>query len=191
MIVSCLVGGYLSRLCGGGLVFGLFKKYTKLRRFKLDAGFCRFLYALPYLFMFMGAWYSIPGYLAAVAGKGLGHGQYIGLGYSKRQPLTQDEKIDPFLTIFFGRDWGGMYWRCVAGLAVTGIAVTALSGILWGYLINPLDGALIGLSGALKAPAYMIGWFLYRFTPISISPTVIGEFLTGVFQWGAILCLAF
>lgn len=75
-----------------------------------------------------------------------------------------------------------LYWRCVFGLSLTGIA--AVSGTIFAFLfINPLFSGIMLLSGALKGPAYMIGWR-------TKYNTVLGEILTGLFVGiGLLICL--
>ena len=58
-------------------------------------------------------------------------------------------------------------------MAVTGLAVTLPAGIL-------LQDPVIALSGALKAPAYMISYF-------GRTDTDGGEMLTGAVLWGVLL----
>lgn len=168
--IFALIGGFLSRLCG--------------RKSVIPFGLEQFLYAIPYGLIFMGSLWGIPAFIAGVAGKRTGHGQYISLG-NFRQPYGNDEPLDCIVRFFFGFDYGGNYWRCVAGLAVTGMAVTLLPGLLYGLVVNPLMGAVIAISGMSKALAYMIGWFLYEKNLIG-RPTVIGEILTGAFGWGVL-----
>lgn len=168
-ILFVLLGGFLSRLCG--------------RKSVIPFGLEQWLYALPYLLIFASSLWGIPAYIAAVMGKRTGHGQYLALGRGERQSFELDERLDFIVRFFFGVDRGGSYWRCVTGMAVTGLAVTIVPGILYAMIINPLSGTLIALSGASKAFAYMAGWFLYD-KNIVHRPTVLGEVLTGVFGWG-------
>ena len=88
------------------------------------------------------------------------------------------------------------------GMAVTGLVVTIPCGIA---TLNPF----IALSGALKAPAYMIGHYIHTHAPmvnkingvgnpykgvrylprhLDLS-TEMGEFLTGLFLWGSLWLL--
>jgi hypothetical protein len=68
------------------------------------------------------------------------------------------------------------YWYDVGGMAISGLTYTLPCGIA---TLNPL----IALSGALKAPAYMISWALFKGTEI-------GEWLTGAFLWGTLAAIA-
>lgn len=139
-----LVGGCLSRMCGGGLV-------------RLPWGLDQWLYAAPY------AWCGPVGYLGAVLGKRTGHRGYISLG-DMPDAIAGSNALDWLVC-------GRGYWRAVMGLAVTGVAVTLGAGIISGSW-------LLALSGALKAPAYMLGRLWDR-------TTASGEFLTGYFGWGS------
>lgn len=73
------------------------------------------------------------------------------------------------------------YWYDVVGIAISGLTYTIPAGIA---CMNPL----LALSGALKAPAYMIGWSKDPWPlPEQLKePTQIGEFLTGFFLWGVL-----
>lgn len=167
-------GGAFSRLCG--------------KKSHIPFGLEQWLYAVPYLLIFTGSLWGIPALIGAAIGKRTGHGQYIQLGYLPRQNFENDEALDFIVKFFMGEDKGGNYWRCVAGLAVTGLAVTLLPGILYACVVNPSVGLAIGFSGVLKAPSYMIGWFLARNGNI-YEPTAIGEILTGFLGWGILTCL--
>lgn len=174
-IIAAGLGGWLSRMCGGG-------------KPQLPFGLEQWLYALPYGTVFLFNIWGIPAYLAAVAGKRTGHGQYMLLGYGARQPVANDEKLDVIVRFFFGVDRGGNYWRCVFGLGVTGLAVTLLPGILFCLFVDPVAGIGIAFSGALKPLGYMLGWALQR-RGLVRRPTVWGEVLAGVTGWGALaLC---
>lgn|SRR3990167_1429929 len=173
IFVFAIIGSIISRLCGARKVLIL----------DLE----KWIYAIPYGaigWVFYNPVLGVGCYLAGVLGKKLGHGQYIHLGY-KRQPFEQDEKIDPLLRFFFGRDEGGQYWRCATGLALTGIVISLLPGIIYAVKIDALYGVLLAFSGALKAVAYIIGWFIHNNINGKAKPTVIGEYLTGFFGWGA------
>lgn len=176
IIIACIIGAFLSRMCG--------------RKSVIPLGLEQFFYAMPYLFvatmpltLVTGA-ACVASYLSAVMGKRTGHGQYLDLGYGIRQPEENDEKLDFIVRLFFGKDDGGMYWRSVAGMAVTGLAVTLLPGVCYGFMVNPLGGAVIAVSGASKGMAYMIGWALSR-KGLILHATEMGEHLTGAFGWGA------
>lgn len=101
-----------------------------------------------------------------------GHGGFHDLG---TWTFTREPESLEFLIRWTHR-WLPPYWYDALGLAVTGIAVSMWAGIALG---NPL----LALSGALKAPAYMlarqVGW----------GPPA-GEWLTGAFLWGSLAILA-
>jgi len=102
-----------------------------------------------------------------------GHGKFMDLG--TWNPAAEDERLE--FTIKWLEKSVSPYWYDAIGLAVTGIAVSLPAGIATG---NPL----LAVSGALKAPAYMIGW--------KVSPknaTAIGETLTGLFLLGSLAIL--
>lgn len=193
--VFALMGGWVSRMCGGGRPFGWFKYGSRLWELRLPWGLDQWVYALPYgiIFVITGqlSWIVLPVSLlalcAAAWGKRLGHGQYIHLGYLYRQPTSQDESLDPIIRFFFGPDRGGNYWRCVAGLALTGVAVTILPGVLLILRGSPLAGLLLAFSGATKPLPYMLGWWLVN-KRINVRPTFIGEVGTGITGWGLLAC---
>ena len=175
-----VLGGVISHLCGlkKGLPWGL----------------DQWAYALPYALSIpattpmVGLLMVVP-LLGALYGKRTGHGQYIHLGFKTRQPEVNDEPLDWIIRLMFGPDRGGNYWRSVAGLAVTGMAVTLIPGICMALTGKPLAGAFLAVSGASKAVAYQIGWKL-KDIGYTDKPCVFGEFLTGVFGWALLLaCL--
>lgn len=177
-LIFALVGGVLSRMCGGG-------------RPRLPWGVDQFLYAIPY--GLVGGLYGFaPAYAGAVLGKRTGHGQYLNYGYGARTNPNDDERLDFIVRFFFGVDNGGNYWRCFFGMVVTGMAVTLLPGIIACFALDPISGLVLAASGATKAVAYSIGHFVYRNLGIKkFYFTVIGEFLTGFFAYGVMSCLFF
>lgn len=108
-----------------------------------------------------------------------GHASYLDLGTSTRLPADgQTEE-------WYGR-WipGSGYWHDFAGLAVSGLLITAPCGvalIVGGYVWT---GAAVLSSGALKAPAYSLS----RLVPSSVWPdrTAVGECLAGAALWGSL-----
>lgn len=177
MYLLPLVGGFISRIVGGGFP----AKYLPIP--------AQWLFAVPYFFIFDDIRYCLFAFIVAGITKRLGHGQYIGLSFVPRPPKKNDEKLDIFVKPFFGEDNGGNYWRCVWGLAVTGLVMTLPIGIAYAIQENALIGLIFGVSGALKALAYMIGWELFNEKKTKFEPTVIGEFLTGVFSYGFVVLL--
>ena len=104
-----------------------------------------------------------------------GHGEYFDLGRVTR-PVSP-ERLDFIVSIFFGADTFDNFWRDGFGLAVTGMAVTLPCSICIAIHKRYALSAMLFLSGALKFPAYYIGW--------EFGGTEIGEFLTGFFLWGS------
>lgn len=100
-----------------------------------------------------------------------GHGKFMDLASYKI--LTSDETLE--FTIKWLENKIPNYWYDALGLAVTGLAVTLPAGIV---LMNPL----LALSGALKAPAYMLA-------KLAKTGTAGGEWLTGAFLWGSLAIL--
>lgn len=180
LLAYSIAGGWISRMCGGG--------WPQMR-----AGLEQWLYAAPYAVVIQHP-AGILAFIAALLGKRMGHGQYIHLG-DFRQPEAQDEKIDGVLRFFFGVDRGGNYWRCVAGLALTGLVVTLPAGFIYAYLYSPLGGLLLALSGGTKPLGYMLGRLLFRRREYSSEEerlkswqrrTICGEFGSGFLGWGSL-----
>lgn len=130
----------------------------------------------------------VLGYAAAVAAVLKGHGRNMDLGHSKPNETVEAEWYE-FTIVNFTKL--SAYWYDVIGIAVSGLTYTILPGYLYA-MHDPLSGLLIALSGALKAPAYIIGWALHPNyddgpkLPLMKSATEVGEFLTGAFIWGAV-----
>lgn len=111
-----------------------------------------------------------------------GHGNNMDLG-GWTHP-ADDEWYEP--TIKWAKPKLSPYWYDALGLAVSGFSYT----FLLAFVSLPLAA-----SGALKAPAYMIGKIIAEKTPLKIEihkfiiagATEWGEFLTGGFLW---LCWA-
>lgn len=173
-----LLGGWLSRIMGGGWP----DDYIPIP--------VQWFYAIPYGFLFLGsahssAWLALAAYCAAAVGARTANYPYFLLGTSSRVDTSRVPPLDFLIRWYFGAisPTGGQYWRDVAGLAVEGAAVTFLPGILYAVTVCPLAGALIALSGLSKAPAYMIELWLYKHKWYN-QQAVIGEFLRGLFGWG-------
>lgn len=191
VIGFALLGGWLSRMCGGAPP-------------KLPLGLDQWLYALPYLLIgipaipFIVSALRLPpkhrqvagfcslevSYLGAFAGKRTGHGNGFDLGHAERG--KDDEALEFIVQPLHGKI--PEYWYDALLVAVTGLAVTLAAGIVVS-VINPLAGVLLALSGLSKAPAYMIGWAIYpnhsgKGIPYLNESTAIGEFLTGFFGYG-------
>lgn len=133
---------------------------------------------------FAGYW-SVLAY-AGVIGIATGHGQYF-LGLTEK-PI-KPEKVDIILRPLFGKDprttiqhlsgaaafftaaklvreYGlkKLYWRCVAGMFVTGTLVgIPAAGICFAFN-QYIPGALFLLTGAAKSLAYILGQKLWKST---------------------------
>lgn len=189
VIALALLGGWLSRMCGGGWP-------------SIPFGLDTFLYAAPYLAVFLvhGGYennshilYGILSYAAAITGKRTGHGQYLGFAHSPRQPLKNAEKLDFIVTFFMGADvapgFTPSYWRCAVGMAVTGLAETLIPGILISLVLSPLVGVLTALSGLLKPLGYMFGWRMFDDGYTEPEANVYGEIFNGFKTWGLLAWL--
>lgn len=179
-IVGALLFGYLSRAIGankGDLI------PTWMNPLK------DWLYAIPYgvVGYSMGAIGATLGYAGAFLAKRTGHGQYLDLG--TWFGIIKAEKLDFVIRWFYGEDKNvtqkgqGDYWRDFTGLVVTGLATSLLSGIVVCLSTSWTLGFLIILGGAMKGPAYAIGWKYHGYVHKEhfSEPTEIGEFLTGFF----------
>ena len=83
---------------------------------------------------------------------------------------------------------GSGYWHEFAGLAVSGILISASCGLALCLAGDYLTGITVIVSGALKAPAYAIAWWFHR--RWDVEPISLGETLTGAVLWGALALLA-
>lgn len=180
------IGGWLSRMCGGGWP-------------KLEYGMDQWLYALPYFAVFVIDGYTIQNvgfgllaYLAAVAGTRTGHGQYLSLGRWRQDPKKgqMDEKLDFIVRFFYGYQTRPNRARDIFGLVVTGLAVTLLAGILLAVQGHFTAGILVVISGALKPLGYMLEDAHSKFTGVKYT-TTLGEFERGVTGWCALACATF
>ena len=147
--------------------------------------------------------WAILAFVGAFLGKSTGHGQYMSLNnYLKK---VHAERLDFIVAWFWGQDprvvatdddqavilseqYGltKLYWRCVTGLIVVGLAVTIAPGIIFAATMSAQGGILLLLSGALMSLAYMIGWWIYpdykgKGPPNLDESTEVGEFLMGLF----------
>lgn len=195
-IVSfALLGGWLSRMCGGGPP-------------KLPWGLDQWIYALPYMVVSIPAvtaiatifsngkisikhekhWFALAAlpYAGAFLGKRTGHGGGIDAGTSTKE--RDDEALEFLIKPLHEKI--SEYWYDIILLSVTGVATTFITGIFVMCASVPA-GLLIIVSGLLKGPAYMIGWAIYpegtgRGIPHLNEATAIGEFLTGFFGYAAL-----
>lgn len=196
ILAFALVGGWLSRMCGGGPP-------------KLPWGLDQWIYGLPYALIalpvtatlgalvgleekdrkYMKAAILLP-YAGAVVGKRTSHGGGIDMG---TWPFDREDEALEFL-IKPLRGKISEYWYDALLLAVTGVAVTLIAGFVL-IFIHPWAGILLAFSGMTKAPAYMIGWAIYptgsgKGIPHLNEATAIGEFLTGFFAYGILGIIA-
>lgn len=130
--------------------------------------------------------------LACAGLKGLGHGQYMSLG-TVWKPISP-ERVDFIVRLWFGIDPRtvsplgervDLYERCLAGLAVVGLAAVLPCVIALSFA-NPLAAFILAIGGMSKAIAYAIGWEVYpdgqgKGVKELNQATQIGEFLTGLF----------
>ncbi len=204
ILTFSFVGGWLSRMCGGAPP-------------KMPWGLDQWLYALPYLLISLPAaltlatvlsvkkenrkyfwaivWaIALLPYAGAFIGKRTGHGGGMDLATNNKEPDDgrEPEKLEYLILWLHGKI--PQYWYDALLLAITGLAVTLIAGVMMSF-INPLWGAVLALSGLTKAPAYMIGHLIYpnqrgRGIPYLDHATAIGEFLTGFFGYG-ILAITF
>lgn len=175
-ILFSILGGWLSRIMGGG---------------RPDIYIpAQWPYALPYAFILGHSWLGLVCYLSAAIGARIIHYPYFLMGNFPPVDLTRVPPTDFIIKPFFGPMLaaGGQYWRCVAGLAVTGICVTLVSGVLYAVMVDPVRGVLIALSGGLKPLGYIFGTFIQKYTT-KLQENVYGEFGRGLTGWGALSCI--
>lgn len=198
VLLFALAGGWLSRMAGGGPP-------------KLPWGLDQWLYGLPYALITLpvtfafGAlalrwdercrkyiWVAIllP-YAGAVAGKRTGHGGGIDAGTWTGE--RDDEALEFLIKPLHGKI--SEYWYDMMLLAVTGLVCTLIAGIMVMF-VDVWGGLALMLSGSTKAPAYMIGWWIYptgsgKGIPHLNEATAIGEFLTGFFAYAILGCVAY
>lgn len=175
-----MIGGLISRFHGGGFVGGFNKSIKNI------------IWALPFGVI---AYYCTQSWLLCLlcftlclAGKATGHGGGMDLGFNSKEPNNgrKPEKLE--YIILWAHPYLPRYVYDALLLAIVGFA--AVSGLSLALLINgdAVNAAIIAVSGAAKALAYMIGWVIY---PESEGEghkdfneaTEIGEFLTGVFAY--------
>lgn len=177
LLAFALIGGWISRVLGGG-------------RPQLPRWVTLPAYALPYGAIFLGHPLGLLAMAAAAAGKATAHTPYWALGHTPELFVGRVPTLDPIVRFFFGPIERGGYWRAAFGLAVVGMAVTLVPGLLFAWYVSVPLGLLIVFSGALKPLGYMLGWKLSDYSgKTTLTPNVYGEFLAGVFGWSALaLC---
>lgn len=115
-----------------------------------------------------------------------GHASYIDLGAAGA--AAGNTPADGGTDEWYGKwlPWSG-YWHDFAGLAVSGILITAACGLALTFGGHFLSGLAILLSGSLKAPAYAAGHKVHA--KVLVDPVLIGEALTGALLWGTLTLL--
>lgn len=193
-----LVGAIIYRWRGGGQPEGWGKYMPR----PID----QTLFSLPYIGL---AFYFLPWWPAAilsfvtVALVSKGHGRNMDLGNSDAtHPDAKPEYYEGLISGLYGKI--SNYWYDALGLVISGLTYTLPVGL---FLANPAgpyfwEGLALALSGALKAPAYMLGRWLDTKTGLDeyLEPrlykvvrldgaTSWGEFFTGLFLWGFAVAL--
>lgn len=165
ILIATMIGAYIYRMRGG--------LPPKLPR-PID----QILFSLPYGFI---ALIMTNNYMLAILVLILttlallkGHGNNMDLGSWKN--LSDYEWYEVFFG-YYNLDPGKpdtkyQYWYDFGGLMISGLTYTIPCGLI---TLNPF----IALSGALKAPAYALGW---KFG----NGTATGEWLTGGMLWGSL-----
>jgi hypothetical protein len=155
--------------------------------------FEQMLFCLPVGYVaYLGTdwYYALIIYALSVGACLKGHGRNMDLGAWKGDADFEDYERWTGYYKLHGKI--PEYWYDVGGVAISGLIVT-----LPLIFINPLAA----FAGLLKAPAYMLGWWMhpnyddgkikfniYKFT--LRSSTEWGEYFTGLFIWlGLIACL--
>lgn len=129
---------WLSRMCGGG-------------RPRLPWGLDQFLLAAPYLLFFpqIGYW-VILGYLGAVISIRTGHGSFFHYSLPLKEGRTV-EKVEYIMPKNLP-----VFWYKALGMFLTGIGVTIATAVALAFQGFYSAGAILALSGALKAVAYLL-----------------------------------
>lgn len=194
ILVLALVGAIVFRWRGGGQPEGWGKYMPR----PID----QTLFSLPYIglaFYFLPWWQAAILSLITVAMVTKGHGRNMDLGNSDAtHPDARPEWYEGLIEGLYGKIPN--YWYDALGLAISGLTYTIPVGL---FLANPAgpyfyEGLALAFSGALKAPAYMLGrWFDTKTSADDyLEPrlnTVVrldgatswGEFFTGFLLWGA------
>ncbi len=115
----------------------------------------------------------------------LGHGSYMDLTRFKGPSHLDDEFLKPVLDRVFGPDTGADYAREATGLAVTGILPALPVAVVLAFSGLPVWALGVAAAGALKWPAYELGWQVNRRLATEIGEATFGAAL------GAALGLAF
>jgi len=182
----------------GAIIYRFRGAATPLKRY-LPRPISQIVFSLPYAyvaFLSGGFWVSFFCLLLTLAFVCTGHGNGHDLGSADR---GEDETLEILVKWLYGKI--PEYWYDVILMLVLGVCITIPCGLAAGSM-------LIALSGSLKAPAYMIGHWVYNNSPkvskidssgngykgVKYLPhhldhaTAIGEFVTGLLLWSS-LCL--
>lgn len=197
--ISGLIGAFIFGFIGGAL--GRWRGHASKYKKYFPRPCSQIALSLPYAFVAYqsgGVIVSLVVFAIALLGWLTGHGNFFigGKNPTPYEPETTEPVIlwlKPHLPDYIYRN---------LGMAVTGLVVTIPCGIV---TLNPF----IALSGALKAPAYMIGHYIHTHAPmvrkingvgnsyngvrylprhLDLS-TEIGEFLTGFLLWSSLWLL--
>lgn len=149
---------------------------------------------------FAGWWGALA--YAGVVGIATGHGQYF-LSRAIKEQVSGKEKVDPFVSLFFGKDprdnknfigmneghpdilkavmsygFTKLYWRNVLGMFSTGFLVGLPASVVAVCFGEYTVAGLFLLTGLVKAVAYVLGDGVKRLFP-KVHDTVIGEYANG------------
>lgn len=168
LLARIALGSALYRWRGHGKVSG--PRWLKL---VLTAAFLALPAALEWGLALRVSWDGLvvlAGFLGALWGLSRGHGEFMDLTH--RYGAGREEDDWPWLPrVLPIRD---RYWYEFAALGVTGLAATVGPGLALA-VYDWTAGAILAVSGLLKAPAYAIGWRVAK----GSRATEIGEWLTG------------
>jgi hypothetical protein len=117
-------------------------------------------------------------WIASTLAISTGHGNFQDLGTWLKP--TSSETME--FIIRWAKPLLPGFWYDGLGLALIGLLVTIPCGLA-------VQSWCVALSGALEAPAYIIGYLLTKKQTVKwqgMAGTEIGEMLTGFFLWGAL-----
>lgn len=187
LIALSLLGGWVSRMCGGGWP-------------TLPLGLDQWIFAVPFglvLPLLVGFSLDITligfillAYLGAFLGKRKGHGQWMDVGNMPYSPSGR-ESLDYIVALFFGPDEGFEKDRDLFGLVISGLFIHLGLIVALTYFGFYVGAGIVALGGVLKSVSYWLGWSLFPRTKkprkdvfLELNyPTGFGEFLTGIFSY--------
>jgi hypothetical protein len=185
ILLFSIFGGILSRFHGGGFKGGVNKSLKNIL-WAAPIALCTVFVLLPFTNYFVTTLLFAMVLGLCVAGKATGHGGFMDLGRTTK--IDKDERLEFLIKPLQLKI--PEYWYDFTGLALVGFA--AVSGAVIAIAaFNPLAALIIAVGGMFKSVAYAIGWIIY---PKGIGKgiqhlneaTAVGEFLTGVFAYGAL-----